>query len=732
MTDEKDNTDSFKHIPLFNPAADKRFYTSGSNDLNLPVIPKINTNVFYTDADQKRILDQLDSFREMISHTEDEDEQPLPQFPSVCLVGFGRCGSNIALNVAKLVYEARQLYLLDDEEKMKALDNSGSSFLSRLFQHSDQSSHFNPLFLIEPIVMLGDLDKDIRGRIAHTTTTEKKRFLQNYRKMQIMNLAEIHAGGAGNAPILGQYLAKIILQKNPHQFSDYRWKDYHSYLIDSCGIKANQSRLFFYIFSAGGGTGSGMASEFGMAQQYAYMSKTFQSQQAKSSKSQRQSFVFEPIFSAGICILPNLSRERLEISEALYINTGRLLCKYLSEEWDFSYNHPNHNQSGHNTFMDRLRPWNAMLLISNDIMRYAEENNDQQAHGIDVNRMERYANEYISQQIFNILTAQALTSDYDEDYFKQAGIDIADTIRLDANDLFMSLAGPVGIAYAEMAVHSPTQQMANGQSAARSSEQLNINDLLVRALSLPHFNELTNAIEGISLLPTEAELYRQMMKDYQDNHLNPEVLKELPFFENCSSVVTIISLPKNYRFSYSALNQLKYQLNGLFPNTTLKRYALVMGASKNISLTILIAKSPCLSDDFITLMVAYIKRCFTKTQYQFTDAVENAIINYIHGEDIEDHELASLLFPHEDPSKILDTNWQAIKPMYERKYRELLPESDFISIDDIRLDIDTVLKAIKYIKQMYNHKISKISALSLTKRRKATNKVPVNSIQKID
>ncbi len=714
MSEEKDTIDPLTHIPIFNPAGDKRFYTTSQHmhDLSAPL--KTNTNVFYTDTDQKRILDQLDSFRELISNIDEDSDEPLPQFPSVCLVGFGRCGSNIALNVAKLVYEARQLYLLDDDEKLAALDKSHSNFISRFFNDENETSTFNPLFLIEPIVMLGDLDKDIRGRIAHTTTTEKKRFLQHYKKMQIMDLAEIHAGGAGNAPILGQYLAKIILQKNTHQFSDYRWKDFHSYLIDSCGIKANQSRLFFYIFSAGGGTGSGMASEFGMAQQYSYMSKTFQPNQNKPSKSQRQSFVFEPIFSAGICILPNLSRERLEISEALYINTGRLLCKYLAEEWDYSYNNP-HSMHG-NDFMDKLRPWNTMLLISNDIMRYAEENTDNISSNIDVNRMERYANEYISQQIFNILTAQALTSDYDEDYFKQAGIDIADTIRLDANDLFMSLAGPAGIAYAELSISGSQHQASAPNNQSLGSDQLNVNELLIRALSLPHFNEMTNAIEGISLLPTDADVYRQMIKEYTDNNLNPDIMNELPFFNNCSSVVTIISLPKSYRFSYTALNQLKFLLNGLFPNTTLKRYALVIGASKNISLTILIAKSPCLSDDIITLLVAYIKRCFAKTQYQFSDTVENAIIDYIHENGVDDEDLAALLYPHEDPSKILDTNWQAIKPMYERKYRELLPEAEFISIDDIRLNIETVLKSIKYIKQMFSHKISKINSISLTRK----------------
>lgn len=77
--------------------------------------------------------------------------------------------------------------------------------------------------------------------------------------MKIMDLSEVHAGGVGNAPILGQYLAKIILSKDTQRFSNADWKFIHSYLIDSCGIKANQSRLYFYIFSAGGGS-SGMAS----------------------------------------------------------------------------------------------------------------------------------------------------------------------------------------------------------------------------------------------------------------------------------------------------------------------------------------------------------------------------------------------------------------------------------------------------------------------------------------
>lgn len=67
--------------------------------------------------------------------------------------------------------------------------------------------------------------------------------------------ASFRARTSGIGHLLGQYLAKIILNKDTQRFSNEDWKFIHSYLIDSCGIKANQSRLYFYIFSAGGGTG---------------------------------------------------------------------------------------------------------------------------------------------------------------------------------------------------------------------------------------------------------------------------------------------------------------------------------------------------------------------------------------------------------------------------------------------------------------------------------------------
>lgn len=707
--------------------------SAGKDDVNLTVRPFSATEteadlnfgsgryMYFTERDLSRILSNLDALRNSVfpipaSEVEDVNRRQ-QQFPSVCLIGLGRCGSNIALDVASLVYNARSFYMNEfniEERQQKETEYRPVRWIKKGL-NLDKSHQVKPVFLIEPLVMLGDLDKDIEGRIRFSHTGEKSNFLQDYNKMKIMDLSEVHAGGAGNAPILGQYLAKIILNKDTQKFSNPDWKFIHSYLIDSCGIKANQSRLYFYIFSAGGGTGSGMASEFGLAQQYAYMAKTFDTRpEMENEANAGHSFVFEPIFTSGICILPNITDHGVEMSEALHINSGRLLCKYLAEEWDFSYNLENED-GAESSVMHRIRPWNAMMLISNDIMRYAEETDDGEIQHIDVNAMEKYANQYISQQIFNILTAQAVTTDYDENYFRRAGIDIGETIRLDANDLFMSLAGPVAVAYAESVIpNAPATVDKLKLFDKNSNSGLNIDDLFFRSIDLPHFNKVTQAIEGISLLPIESGRYREALASYVKSGYDPKDLKDLHFFKNCSSVVSIISLPKDYKLSYMDLNRLKSHLNTLFPNTTLKRYALVIGASANISLTTLIVKSPCLSDDFLTLIVSFIKRCFAKDDYRFNDSLDKAMLDFIRDEHFDEERLDSMLHEFENPAKILDTNWYAIKPMYEKKYRELIRNKDkFVSINDIRLSRDSVKKSIHYLREIYRHKISKTKVISL-------------------
>jgi hypothetical protein len=83
-------------------------------------------------------------------------------------------------------------------------------------------------------------------------------------------------------------------------------------------------------------------------------------------------------------------------------------------------------------------------------------------------------------------------------------------------------------------------------------------------------------------------------------------------------------------------------------------------------------------------------------------------------EQFDEDTIDDLLNEYENPAKILDTNWYAIKPMYEKKYRELIDDkSRFVSINDIRISRDSVKKAIKYLREIYRHRIGKTRVISL-------------------
>ncbi|MGB0783774.1 MAG: hypothetical protein ACPGRG_11440, partial [Marinomonas sp.] len=201
---------------------------------NLPI-----EHLYFTETNLEQILENLDVVRNRIhSQLADEENTNDQVFPSVCLIGLGRCGSNIALDVASLVYDARANYMREVESQ-EILDSEREFRPMRWIRKHlpiEGKDGFKPVFLIEPIVLLGDLDKDIEGRIRFSNQEGRTKFLEEYKKLQIMDLSEVHAGGAGNAPILGQYLAKIILNKDATTFRNEHWKNMHSYLVDSCGI----------------------------------------------------------------------------------------------------------------------------------------------------------------------------------------------------------------------------------------------------------------------------------------------------------------------------------------------------------------------------------------------------------------------------------------------------------------------------------------------------------------
>src|SRR5260370_32176220 len=85
----------------------------------------------------------------------------------------------------------------------------------------------------------------------------------------ITELDWLNRGGAGNIPVVGHYIATLALLAEAKP--ETPWARHRSYLVDSSRLPANASRLFFFLFSAGGGSWSGMAPVCGQAQQRARM-----------------------------------------------------------------------------------------------------------------------------------------------------------------------------------------------------------------------------------------------------------------------------------------------------------------------------------------------------------------------------------------------------------------------------------------------------------------------------
>ncbi len=139
--------------------------------------------LYFTETNTDRILDNLDGLRDTVfprpPHlVDDEYDRAQQEFPSVCLIGLGRCGSNIALDVAELVYNARKFYLNEFNAEDKGYNDKGYSPAQWIRNNLrlGTSKVSKPVFLVEPLVMLGDLDKDIAGRIRFSRKGEKSGF----------------------------------------------------------------------------------------------------------------------------------------------------------------------------------------------------------------------------------------------------------------------------------------------------------------------------------------------------------------------------------------------------------------------------------------------------------------------------------------------------------------------------------------------------------------------------
>ncbi|MGV8836825.1 MAG: hypothetical protein ACWA6V_12095, partial [Cellvibrio sp.] len=125
--------------------------------INLLTPAPSNGYMYFTERDLNKILFNLDTLRSSVyphlANVQDAEDFKQPQFPSVCLIGLGRCGSNIALDVASLVYNARNFYLneFNSEEKETREQDKPMRWIKRSL-HLKGGHQLKPVFLIEPLV----------------------------------------------------------------------------------------------------------------------------------------------------------------------------------------------------------------------------------------------------------------------------------------------------------------------------------------------------------------------------------------------------------------------------------------------------------------------------------------------------------------------------------------------------------------------------------------------------
>ena len=608
--------------------------------------------------------------------------------PTVGIIGMGRCGTNIAIDLANLVYEQRKIGIKELSRRGHSAATSKSpatktsesiragsgkrravapSFWQRIFGARPDRDR---VFLIDPVILAADLDGDTTQRIKAVNPM----LTQGALRFAIMELDWLNRGGAGNIPVVGHYMATLALLAEAKP--ETPWARHRSYLIDSSGLVANTSRLFFFLFSAGGGSGSGMAPVFGLAQQRARMINV----QRQRSDGQSAPGYAEALCSVGVAVLPDI----LGTAHSQHYNAGRLLCQYLASVNRFEQNFDPATGTP-------LPLFSCLLLVSNTVVHHAlGKRFSSEVHAA---KAEQLANKYVARQVFNLLTAQALVQDYRITDPKvipamnAAGIRLDDTTRLDINDLENSLSGTAVIGYGEQFGDEDFGQ------------------LFLRAVAPASYNSDNEVFEGISFLPIKYEQYQVIVDECRKNN-SIERLRDLPLFGKALSVVAIVAAPRSEVFEQRNLRQVHENIDLLFPNATIKRYALILGASENCSLTLIISGSACLVPDALFAIRNYIFGCMladNRQEAQFTQAFNRLLSN----PQFEPGELLAMMRDREsiDPVTVgmgSQGAWRRRKQELELRAQSLNPQNVSVGtppviVEDVLLSKEDAIDALQYI-----------------------------------
>jgi hypothetical protein len=534
--------------------------------------------------------------------------------PPFVVVGLGRCGCHVSTELAEVVAANRP------RGHKVAKTQSKSKWMSSFYSSGDGA----PALRFEPIILVGDIDEttfpDVEGIMKEGGVPQDIR--QNIMKLHYQPLAE---GGVGHVPVFAEFVSRsLMLLPEINEDGLPIWGAARRLLLNFHSQREQVPRLAFYIFSTGGGTGAGSAPEIIRAQSY-----------AKAVLN-----IDREMYFTGVGILPsNIVRDQTKL-----INTGRTLLRYLADLnlclddkgaydrapscqagscLEVSQRHlGTAAEGGEDVLTSRpLMPWNAMALISNDVMDIPEDN------VLTFNEAESNANQYIAQQIFNLAAAQFPSAEFekngDKNSIKKKNYQ---EIRLDPNDLKAGLTGPYAVCFAAAPVDAGIEQDIRG-----------IDEMFLRSLSLACRHEVDGSkgsplIEGISIAPFDKALYADMIQTLQSQLQTDdsscltqesfEKLRALPFFERCPRIVYSLTSPQKKDIPNTFKERLNQLIEWAFPNLIQTRSAISWGTTAFFSLSIYVETSVLLVPDVQAAIVNYLRLCWQQRRSNMQEFVQ--------------------------------------------------------------------------------------------------------------
>jgi hypothetical protein len=646
------------------------------------------------------VTNQLKTFKESVGLCEGSTEQP---FPSAALVGLGHCGYNVGHEVAQLLGDALKANgrgpIADDGPVTSRL-----SFLTRWWQQQQ------PLYLFEPVIVLADLDNNSALDVRAKNTP---RPVPQYSRCKMISLDWLYRQGAGNVQQVGQYMARVAMavpfdsepertERADSPFTD--WLSARSYLIDSIGLADNQTRLICFLFSTGGGTGSGMSTELGAAHNLLHHQRslaryTEQPQEKASPASKKSSDILDGAFTLGIGIMPAIPVTQDEPDavvrpEAQALNTGRVIANYLARQWRLEKVRDEDKQEPRD--LERP-PFHSLALVSNEIMRALIGEKSQ----VSFEEAEKRANTYIAQQLFNVLVTQSLPSDYldfsgdrvDSDASQpQVAVRARDTDRsefrrLDPADLKNGMSGLTVVGYAE---------------AAAEGSPLDVESLLCRAFMMPRRND-KEAIEGISVLPVSRQSYADLLGGVKEPAEILRKLQTIRFFKRAERLTCIVSIPGGkFVLPHEAIERLRWALARLFPNTLSRRLAVIKDASSRINMSVFVSGSAALAAEVLGHFYAYVQNAFRPDDGDPQQLFE-ALQTFIKGKP-EPPELIEMLLERESLRSMLASGVGGLENKrmeLEGWARKLVGKP--IQFDNILLRREDCLDALRTVRSAYAH-----------------------------